>query len=138
MTTVRIDIDIRKAEGLAMEAAERGIRAATLEAQNILKADLLSRPGTGAIYRRGKTVEHRASAPGQPPAPDTGELRRRIEIEVVRGPGEVRGIITANTEYAAALELGTERMQPRPFLSRLARDYRARLVQTFNKFAGGS
>lgn len=137
MTTVRVEFNIPLANSIAIEAAERGIRAATVEGQNILKADLLSRPGTGRTYQRGKTVEHRASAPGEPPAPDTGELRRRIEVEVVRGPNEVRGIITANVEYAAALEMGTERMRARPFLSRLAQDYRARLVQVFNKFAGG-
>lgn len=135
MTVVRIDIDIRKAEGIALDVAERGIRAATEEARNILVSDILNRPGTGILYKR-KTKEHRASAEGQPPAPDTGLLKERIETEVLRGPGEVRGIITANTEYAAALELGTENMRERPFLSRLARDYRARLFQAFNKFAG--
>lgn len=137
MTTVRVEFNIPLANSIAIEAAERGIRAATVEGQNILKADLLSRPGTGRLYQRGQTVEHRASAPGEPPAPDTGELRRRIEVEVVRGRNEVRGVITANVEYAAALEMGTERMRARPFLSRLARDYSARLVMVFNKFAGG-
>jgi len=137
MTTARVEFNIPLANKVALDAAERGIRAATLEGQNILKADLLSRPGTGKLYQRGKTVEHRASAPGEPPAPDTGELRRRIEVDVLRGPTEVRGVITANVEYAAALELGTERMRARPFLSRLARDYSARLVMVFNRFAGG-
>lgn len=136
MTTVRVEFNIPLANSIAIEAAERGIRAATIEGQGILVSDILNRPGTGRLYKR-KTTEHRASAPGEPPAPDTGELRRRIEVEVVRGPNEVRGIITANVEYAAALEMGTERMRARPFLSRLARDYRARLVQVFNKFAGG-
>ena len=137
MSTVRVEINIPLANGLALDAAERGIRAATIEGENILKADLLSRPGTGRLYQRGQTVEHRASAPGEPPAPDTGRLRASVTHEVVRGPSEVRGIITANTEYAAALELGTEKVRARPFLSRLSRDYSARLVMVFNKFAGG-
>lgn len=133
----RVEINFAIADKVAMDAAERGIRAVVLDAEAILKADLLSRPGTGRIYTRGKSVEHQASAPGEPPAPDTGRLRGSITTEVIRGVGEVRGIITANTEYAAALELGTEKMRPRPYLSRLVRDYGARLRSTFAKFAGG-
>lgn len=138
MSNVRVEIDIALANRVAMDAAERGIRAATEEGRNLLVADLLSRPGTGRVYLRGKSVEHRASAPGEPPAPDTGRLRASITTEVVVGTAEVRGIITANTEYAASLELGTERMRPRPFLSRLSRDYAKRLRDVFSKFAGAS
>lgn len=41
----------------------------------------LSQPGTGREYPRGEKV-HRASAPGQPPAVDQGELRASIGMEL--------------------------------------------------------
>lgn len=133
----RVEINFAIADKVAMDAAERGIRAVVLDGEAILKANILSRPGTGRIYTRSKSVEHQASAPGEPPAADTATLKKRIEVEVIRGTNEVRGIISANTEYAAALELGTEKMRPRPYLSRLVNEYGARLRSTFAKFAGG-
>lgn len=134
--TTRIEINMALAQKVAMDAAERGIRAAVIDAEGIAKI-LLSQPGTGRIYQRGKTVEHRASSPGEPPAPDTGRLRASITTEVVRGAREVVGIVTANTEYAAGLELGTEKIKARPYLSRIPREFGARLRQVFSRFAGG-
>lgn len=131
----RVDINMALAEKLAMDACERGVRAATIEARSIAVV-LLSQPGTGRIYQRGKTVQHQASAPGEPPAPDTGRLRQSIQTEVVRGVREVVGIVSANTEYAAGLELGTEKVRPRPYLSRIPREFGDRLRSVFQKFAG--
>lgn len=130
----KVEIDLDLADTLALNAAERGVRATVLDAEALTKV-LLSQPGTGRMYQRGKTVEHRASAPGEPPAPDTGRLRASVTTEVVRGLGEVVGYVAVNTEYAAALELGTEKMKPRPYLSRIPREYAARLRAVFQRFA---
>ncbi|QQS25153.1 MAG: HK97 gp10 family phage protein [Actinomycetota bacterium] len=71
--------------------------------------------GSGRTYRRGK-VTHRASAPGQPPAVDTGRLRSSITHELgAKGPVLVARVGT-NVTYAKHLELGTSKMRPRPFL----------------------
>lgn len=131
MAEVKVDLGALK--GLAAEKAERGVKAAALQGEAILKADLLSRPGTGVLY--GK---HRASAPGQPPAPDTGRLRASTQADtrVRRDGGDLVGRVVANTEYAAALEVGTDRMVARPFLSRLKTEFGGRLAQAFK--AGAS
>lgn len=72
---------------------------------------LASTPGTGRRYGR-----HRASAPGNPPAPDTGRLRASISREV----GKVGTVLVArvgtDVAYGRYLELGTSRMAARPFL----------------------
>lgn len=130
----KVEFNLLLANKVALDAAERGVRAAVLDAEGLTKV-LLSQPGTGRMYQRGKTVEHRASAPGEPPAPDTGRLRASVSTEVIRGLDEVTGIVAVNTEYAAALELGTEKMKARPYLSRVPREYGARLVATFRRFA---
>jgi HK97 gp10 family phage protein len=81
-----------------------------LEAVNTVKA-MLSRPGSGRQYGN-----HRASAPGQPPAVDTGRLRSSYAFQVGRdGRGPYVDVGT-NVEYAKYLEFGTSLMAARPHL----------------------
>ena len=76
-----------------------------------------------ARYRRGHP--HQASAPGEYPAADTGNLMRSIHDEHEK-PAEVAeagedafaAIIAADAEYAAPLELKPEEKGGRPFLRR--------------------
>jgi len=84
-------------------------------------------PASGRAYQSGSvSVEggrqgggyHRASAPGEPPAPDTRELVEAIAT-VGQGEGTSRAVDVGVTSPAAAryllaLELGTSRMLPRP------------------------
>ena len=84
----------------------------------------------GRLYRRGRFGRgasrglgtrargpgrrfHRASAPGQPPAEDTGRLYREITVRRLRS-GSYR--VRFGTRYAGYLEFGTGRMRPRPFI----------------------
>lgn len=60
----------------------------------------------------GRRVPHRASAPGDPPATDTGRLIASIAWR--RKNADTR-IVGTNVEYAFYLEFGTDRMKPRPF-----------------------
>lgn len=67
---------------------------------------------SGRVYRRGDGT-HRASAPGQSPAIDSGELAdsltpfRRSALEWYVG---------SDAEHAPRLEYGTYGMAPRPYL----------------------
>lgn len=74
---------------------------------------ILHAPATGRVYiRRG--VAHQASAPGEPPASDTGTLARSIDVDLE--PKKLRAIIKAQTKYAKGLEFGTPTIEPRPFM----------------------
>lgn len=132
-TRVTVNIDLGRARELSQGAVERGVRAATIETKN-LTIDTLSQRGTGVPYKRGQKV-HVASAPGKPPAPDTGRLRGSTQSEVFRTPDGALGIVSVNAEYAAALELGTERMAARPFISTVASQYGQRIRAAFARFA---
>jgi hypothetical protein len=88
-----------------------------------------SRP-SGKLYRKGRfrarqsrglgfrargpgTRIHRASAPGQPPAEDTGKLYREITVRRLKS-GSYR--VRFGARYAGFLEFGTARMAARPFV----------------------
>lgn len=79
----------------------------------------LTGPKSGKLYkRRGKTRRggqrsHRASAPGEPPATDTGFLLNGIRA---RMESLTRGVITIAAPYALWLEEGTRFMEPRPYI----------------------
>lgn len=68
------------------------------------------------IVPYGKRPPHRASAPGEAPASDSGRLvaSGQVTLDVAKMSANVNFA----TEYAAILEFGTEdaRNEPRPFL----------------------
>lgn len=72
-------------------------------------------PKSGREYRRRRGT-HRASAPGEPPAIDTGTLLASIGEPHVRKEGNALvGTLTISASYAGLLERGTPRMAARPF-----------------------
>lgn len=123
----QVKINLAALEGIAEAKAEAGIRRAALQGEARMKA-ILSQPGSGRVY--GK---HTASAPGEPPAPDTGQLRAATQADtnVHREGSDLVGRVVANKEYALALEKGTERMAARPFMSLLATDHKDELRTAF-------
>jgi hypothetical protein len=87
------------------------------------------RPGSGRTYRsRTGHGVHQASAPGQPPAPDTHTLQQSIHLEHPR-PETIR--VIADAEGAAELELGSRRMAPRPFLRTALEAVKKTMTATF-------
>jgi len=94
-------------------AAMQGIVGATEAVREEAISLILDTPKTGRIYRR-RTVTHQASAPGEAPASDTGQLVN--SIKTIYNKTELSGIVRASTKYAAFLEFGTVRMAERPFL----------------------
>ena len=102
------------------------------------------KPGTGREYKRKGKI-HKASAPGEPPAVDTGRLRGSISSNwtgsgmakgKVKSPAkaedgvgqptkELTGVVGSNVVYARRMELGfvgtdslgrTYNQAPRPYL----------------------
>jgi len=119
----RVYFDIKLANDLVRRAAVRGVRATTIEALRIVQTDILSSDPkrSGKLYKRGKKKLHQASAPGEAPAPDTAQLRNMTKVEFLSDvvSGYALGKVVNNLEKAAALELGTDKIAPRPWISRL-------------------
>ena len=66
---------------------------------------------SGKTYTRNG-MSHQSSAPGQPPANDTGELIDSIKVEKRKNTSTVK----IDADYAGYLEYGTSKMRPRPFI----------------------
>jgi len=70
-------------------------------------------PKTGITYEKiDPQRTHKASAPGEAPATDTGRLANSIQADI---QGKNATVFT-NVEYAPFLEFGTRTIEPRPFL----------------------
>lgn len=78
----------------------------------------MARPKSGRQYRRGSVV-HVASAPGEPPAIDTGTLANSIRTTRLSA---LRYAVQASTIYSRMLYEGTTRIAPRQYLEPEARE----------------
>ena len=71
-------------------------------------------PKSGKVYTRyNPTRTHIASAPGEAPASDTGNLVSKI---IVKQKSKNITNVESNADYSAFLEYGTSKMEPRPFM----------------------
>lgn len=101
---------------------DRLIRVEALQMERDIKESMQGQ-GSGVIYvRQGK--EHQASAPGEPPARDTGNLAANVRA-IRLGPHTMR--VVSGAEYSAHLEYGTIKMEPRPFMAPAVEKCRTRL-----------
>jgi HK97 gp10 family phage protein len=118
--SVRIDGLDKIKESLAAtpkrieQGVNKALYAAAKHVETVAKKSILSGGKSGIVYHR-RSVTHRASAPGEAPASDTGRLVNSISSYA--GDGE--SFVTAGrgtVKYASMLEFGTSKMAPRPFM----------------------
>ncbi len=120
----------RRLEEAVNRGANRGVFKAATRVHEVSVGQILRTKKTGTIYRR-RSVLHQASAPGEAPASDTGALVQ--SGTVIRDPANLAARVNYSVSYAASLEFGTERMEPRPFLRPsldFMRDQIPRIVST--------
>ena len=112
-------------------SAVNALRNAELEVLNGQRSGKVYRkPYTGSLTkeerkkRKYKPPTYRASAPGEPPARRTGNLRLHWNGQVKKGAASGNGIeviaeLESQEEYASMLENGTEKMAPGPFVEQI-------------------
>ncbi len=99
---------IQKIRGATVTGLVRGTEAIREEAVTLINTG----PKTGRIYTRGG-VSHQASAPGESPAGDTGDLASKIGTAV--NAEALTGSVEFYSAHARHLEYGTSNMAPRPY-----------------------
>ena len=83
-------------------------------------------PKSGRTYEKyNPRRTHKASAPGQAPASDTGNLVSQI-MSVADGKNT---LVESSAEYSKFLEFGTSKMLPRPFLFPASEKSTKKIVQ---------
>ena len=90
---------------------DRAINATALSVDRDIKKAIQRGPKTGIVYKKARPNRiHRASAPGQPPATDTGRLVSSIYYRRAK----LSATVGSSLAYAYWLEFGTRRIKPRP------------------------
>lgn len=72
------------------------------------------------------------SKPGSPPNTDTGRLVQSIKFDFE--DDGLTGIVGTNLKYGKALEMGTKKMEPRPWLSTAVRQTKKEVSKIFTKY----
>ena len=114
-------------EKIAQGAAD-GLNAIGLITTNYMKSSLQKGPKSGLIYRLSNpTRVHQASAPGEFPATDRGELVRSIGFDTADPKDFAAGmgigvVMFASAPHAIPLELKPSSRGGRPFMSRAVND----------------
>ena len=112
---IAVDDTVKKVN---REAASRGTRA--VNAIRNAELEVLRGKRSGRVYRKPHTKSHyTASAPGEPPARRTGNLRLNwngtLESSSTGSGLRVTAVLESQERYSTYLENGTRRMAPRPF-----------------------
>ena len=91
-----------------------------------------SGPKSGIVYEKyNPRRTHKASAPGEAPASDTGNLVRNIVVKQ-ENPDLIK--VESNATYSSFLEFGTSKMLARPFLFPATERSRKKIAQAvFNR-----
>lgn len=115
-----LDETLKAFAKLGKAGHQEGAKAVSATAQKVRGDAIKSvQRGTksGAVYTRSSgqnlSPTHRASAPGQAPATDTGALASSIKAE----SKDLSGRVYSDLTYAFWLEFGTLNMEARPYLT---------------------
>jgi hypothetical protein len=113
---ISIVFDKSDLAGVALQTQVGGaIAKCALTVEALAKIAIMTGPKTGKVYKR-KSVEHQASAPGQAPANDLGDLVQSILANVEDAGDDLEAEVVAGSDHAIFLEFGTVNIAPRPFL----------------------
>lgn len=156
---------LSRLEGIAYQGALKATREAVERVRTRAVEGIANGPKTGRVYTQrvatgpnggiffyGSRPPHQASAPGEYPAADTGNLMRSIFAEVEEGlaiaagnageavlnlndaveaSGQIQGTVGADADYAAPLEYKPDDRGGRPFLRRALAETRDEIHDLF-------
>jgi HK97 gp10 family phage protein len=94
-----------------LEKAEADFINSAEEMKDLMVDSIKTGSKSGKTYTRNG-MSHQSSAPGQPPANDTGKLIESIKVEKRKNTSTLK----IDADYAGYLEYGTSKMRPRPFI----------------------
>ena len=123
-------------ENIDRKVLSRGVRA--MNALRNAEINVLKGQRSGRVYRVPYSKKtYTASAPGESPARRTGALRLHWNGDVKarntsRGI-KVTSVLESCEEYASALENGTSKMAPRPFVEKIKEKAMPEIQRIYNE-----
>lgn len=129
-TVVGMDKHIRRLREISDNVESESVQL-LLEAGEMVRQTAMASIRENTIRGPG----HIPSRPGEPPKGDSGVLELGIEVELRASEKTVN--VISRAPYSAALEFGTSRIAPRPFLAPALRQHRSRLVTGMAMVASG-
>ena len=107
-----LQADLRRASADARARVDDAVVGSAIE----LRGDVVKRiqrgPATGTVYEKyDPRRTHQSSAPSEAPASDQGGLVRSVLFDKV---GQMSATVGSDLVYAAVLEFGSDRIDPRP------------------------
>lgn len=133
---------IRKAAEERIEDIDKQVLSRVVRVTNALRNSALKVLGgtrSGRRYKRPGTMNsyYQASAPGEPPAVRTGNLRQNWNPYTAVESGGAGSTVLAGLEsgekYAGYLEKGTSKMAPRPYVDRIKEDAKPEIERIFSE-----
>ncbi len=113
---IQFEEQFKSAGKKVADHAEERITEAAYEVRNET-LETLSGQRTGLVYRvPGSGATYTASAPGEPPARQLGDLVKSVKVAIEVDKGHVIGAVGTDLDKGAMLEFGTSKMEPRPWL----------------------
>ena len=108
-----------------VQRAKAAVAKASKNVETTAKVSMTG-PKGGLMYG-----SHQASAPGEPPASDSGNLANSIGV-TFEDEG-LTGLIGPSAEYGIFLEFGTTKMAARPFMTPAAEKEREPFIAAMRK-----
>lgn len=124
-----VEIKLNRLKGMndrMRQQAARVVKSYALQGEAMVKTSM-GEPKSGRIYG-----DHQASAPGESPAIDIGNLVGSVQAE---GESDISWVVNAGAEYAIWLEYGTVHMAPRPFMEPMAEALRGPFIRDLGSIA---
>lgn len=117
------------------EQVEDAVLDTAAELEGAIKLRVQQGPKTGKLYKR-RSVVHQASAPGESPASDTGDLMRSIYHEQI---APLTATVGSRLAYALYLEYGTRRgLEQRPFFRPAVEAIRPKFYKALERAVAGA
>jgi hypothetical protein len=116
MIKVRLVTEFNNIPLLTAQMQAKAVGAVAVAAFNVSARvkQSMGPPKSGREYPRPGGRTHQASAPGEAPAIDYGNLVNSIQVDFENGG--LTGVVFTSRDYAAGLEFGTAHVAPRPFM----------------------
>lgn len=136
MAKVRVNVTRNKKYSQVKSEYLRDARRIIGQATDLVRNDVLKSLHAGSksgitYVKSNPSRVHVASAPGEPPATDTGFLASHVYKDIE--DSGLTGIVESRASYSASLEFGTSKTAARPFMQPALEKNRNKIRRLFQR-----